>query len=330
MPRHRLEGRPRHRAKRQGFWPERRVRLDAGLTQDLATIGSAGGRTEDTRPAGRRAKESSRRRRPRNRPATVRPFSGRAKDPGAARRPGSRAVSTWREARGVGKPAPAGRPGGRAEYVRMLRGAMMTPWFAVSVGIVVATSLTLVVPHPALRFPPTKSGHCLRTDCLPQPVPAESQAPAIKQDTPLPGASHPATQDSAEAHPAVNVGYGLLPPGGRRFIAMIVIKGHEALGNWTLRFRLPGAQISKIIWGHWTREGSDGVLVSGSQQVWARSDPNEARIVIFGFGKPGWPAGCSFDGVSCVFRKLTSVTGQQTVPRLPERWRRYAASWSRE
>lgn len=237
MPRYRLEGRPRHRAKRQGFWPVRRVRFDVGLTPARAL----------TRP-------------------------------GAA----------------------------RPQYGRIVRGAMLTPWFAVSVGIVVATSLTLAAPHPALTFPPPRSGHCAHSNCSSTSVPPKGRAPAIKHVNPLPAPPLPdAQRTTANVRAAVKVNYELLPRHHDRFMAVILIRGRKSLGKWEMRFRLPGAHIESIMWARWARDGADGVVVAGSPLPWPRSGANEARLVIFGSGKPRWPTGCSFDGGGCTFRKLT-------------------------
>ncbi|MGI9007117.1 MAG: hypothetical protein ACR2FU_13150 [Streptosporangiaceae bacterium] len=183
---------------------------------------------------------------------------------------------------------------------------MLTPWFAVSVGIVVATALTLAAPHPALTFPPTRGGHCVQSGCSsPAPL-ARGRAPAIKQDSPLPAAQLPAKQrTTANVSAAVKVEYELLPRHDDQFMAVILIVGHKSLGRWSLRFSLPGAQIESIMWARWARESAGAVLVSGSPLPWPRSGANEARLVIFGSGTPGWPAGCSFDGNGCQFRKLT-------------------------
>ena len=183
---------------------------------------------------------------------------------------------------------------------------MLTPWFAVSIGIVVATTLTLAAPHPALTFPPTRSGHCAQSGCSsPAPL-ATGRAPAIKQDTPLPAAQLPARQTTANVRAAVKVEYELLPRRDDHFMAVILIEGHKSLGKWSLRFSLPGAQIESIMWARWAREGGDAVLVSGSPLPWPRSGAEEARLVIFGSGTPGWPSGCSFDGDGCAFRKLSA------------------------
>lgn len=183
---------------------------------------------------------------------------------------------------------------------------MLTPWFAVSVGIVVATSLTLAAPHPALTFPPSKSGHCAQSNCSSISVPSKGRSPAIRQVNPLPVAPLPDTQrTTADSRATVRVEYELLPRHGDKFMAVILIKGRKSLGKWSMRFRLPGAHIESIMWARWAHDGNDAVLVAGSPLPWPRSGANEARLVIFGSGTPGWPTGCSFDGGGCTFRKLT-------------------------
>lgn len=208
----------------------------------------------------------------------------------------------------------------RPEYRRIVRGAMLTPWFAVSVGIVVATALSLAAPHPALTFPPTKSGHCAQAECsAPSPL-AKGRAPAIKKDVPLPAAQLPGRQQTtANVRAAVKVEYQLLPRHDDHFIAVILIIGRKSLGKWNMRFTLPGAQIDSILWARWALQGSDRLMVSGSPLPWPRSGANEARIVVFGSGTPGWPGGCAFDGDACTFRKLTSDVVRHAGMALPGR-----------
>jgi hypothetical protein len=174
---------------------------------------------------------------------------------------------------------------------------MLTPWFAVSVGIVVAASLTLAAPHPALTFPATEPGHCLLVGCTavsPQP---SGRRPAAKHEDPLPS--------QARADSTVEVEYAEQPMHKGQFMAVIVVIGRHALKHWTLEFALPGAQVKSIWWARWHRIGADGVIVRGSPLPWPRSGANEARVVIAGLGSPGEPTGCVFDGASCTFRRLT-------------------------
>jgi hypothetical protein len=193
----------------------------------------------------------------------------------------------------------------------MLRGAILTPWFAVSVGIVIATSLTLARPHPALTFPAPKSGRCVAAGCA-SPSPSATPAapvPAIKHEVRLPSPTSDANVKAA----GIKVEYELLPKRHHaEFLAVILVQGRHRLGNWQLQFSLPGASIEHIMWARWRHDGRSGVVVSGSPLPWPRSGDNEARIVIFGTGTPGWPTGCQFDGGSCTFRALTSGTGRHS------------------
>jgi hypothetical protein len=195
---------------------------------------------------------------------------------------------------------PQRRAGSGAEYWRIVRGAMLTPWFAVSVGLVVATSLTLAAPHPALSFPVPKTGSCVLANCgvvSPQP---SGRRPAAKHEDRL--------TSRATASSAVNVEYAEQSEHNGRFLAVIVIIGRHPLKHWTLEFALPGAQIKNVWWARWSRDGAGRVIVSGSPLPWARSGANEARIVIVGLGTPSGPTGCVFDNASCTFRPLTGET----------------------
>jgi hypothetical protein len=192
---------------------------------------------------------------------------------------------------------------------------MLTPWFAVSAGIVIAASLTLARPHPALTFPPAKSGRCVHARCAsPSPAPT-GPAPAIKQEVRLPS-----------QRVRAKVEYKLLRRKRDHFVAVIVIVSHRSLNNWRLRFVMPGATIDDI-WGAtaWQPEGR-GVIVTGSPSPWQKSGDNEARIIVFGTastrstggtggtgstGRLGWPTGCEFGNLRCTFRALPWDAGHE-------------------
>jgi len=263
MPRHRAERLQRSRAKRQGIWPGRSPWIIAGKMR-------LGGTEE--RPAWpRRHASDALHARP------ARSLSGFSR---AWRRPGRRSAGT----------------GSRQEYRRIFKGAMLTPWFAVGVGIVVATSLTLAAPHPALTFPAPTTGRCAAKCGVVSRQPS-GRRPAAKHEDPLPSL--------VTAVSTVKVEYAEQPEHKGQFMAVIVIIGHHALKHWTLEFALPRAQIKSIWWARWHRSGADGVIVSGSALPWPRSGANEVRMVIAGLGTPGRPTGCVFDGASCTFRPLT-------------------------
>jgi hypothetical protein len=217
-------------------------------------------------------------------------------------------------AKWAGRPALAKGYGAKPIFWRMVWSAMLTPWFAVSAGIVIAASLALVRPHPALTFPPSRSGRCVHARCA-SPSPATTgPAPAIKQEIRLP-------PQGARA----KVEYKLLRSKHEHFVAVILIVSRRPLNNWRLRFVLPGATIDDI-WGAtaWQPEGQGGVIVTGSRSPWQKSGDNEARIIVFGTastsstsgaggatgtGRLGWPKGCEFGNQRCAFRPLPRDAG---------------------
>lgn len=190
------------------------------------------------------------------------------------------------------------------EYCRVLRGVMLTPWFAVSVGIVLAASLTLASPHAALSFPPRQDGTCTARDCGSG---GTGPQPAVDPGIRLPVSERHYVSARLSG---IGVEYQLLPRRRAGFIAVIKIDSQRPLGKWNLRFVLPGARIGSIIWAKWEPQGSAGVLVQGAPLAWPRSSADETRIVIFGTGTPGWPTDCVIDGASCSFSSLGGDPGQ--------------------
>lgn len=176
---------------------------------------------------------------------------------------------------------------------------MLTPWFAVSVGIVIAASLTLATPHAALSFPPRQAGGCAEVGCgSRQP----GGLPAINREIRL----HVSERHYVSARlSGIQVDYELLPRRHNGFIAVIRIVSRQPLGRWSLSFGLPGAHITSIMWAKWALQSSGGVLVQGSPLPWPRSSADETRIVVFGTGLPGWPTDCVIDDVGCAFMPLT-------------------------
>jgi thiamine-monophosphate kinase len=272
MPRHRPVGRPRHRAKRQGFWPARGVRSDGVRERAVPALGS---------------------------PGELMSASGQS---------WAKVHRTW------------------LNFGRMVRSAMLTPWFAVSAGIVIATSLTLARPHPALTFPPSKGGRCIQAGCAAPSTAPSDPAPAVKQGVRLP--SRPGS---------AKVEYKLLRRKRNHFVAAILIVSHSSLNNWQLRFVWRGATIDDI-WGAtaWQPQGHGGVIVTGSRSPWQNSGDNEARIIVFGTastrgtggtgiasGRLGWPTGCELGNQRCTFRALPTNAAHESGSR--ESWRHWRA-----
>ena len=186
----------------------------------------------------------------------------------------------------------------------MVRGAFLAPWFAVSLGIVMAASLSLATPGAVLSFPSAK-GPCALTGCSTAPhKPAKntSSGPtaAVNRQAPEHG---PAAEDDGSSR-QISVRYWLMTQRRGHFVAMIAIFSHRALGNWRLRFLLPGASVTSIMWGRWTIDDSGAVRVFGVPSPWPRSAPDKARIVISGTGTPSWPRRCAYNGARCEFSQL--------------------------
>lgn len=208
--------------------------------------------------------------------------------------------------------ATARRALARPDAQRVIRGAMLTPWAAVSVGIVLAASLTLATPRAVLTFPPSKAARCQASGCGPVGGSLRGALPAVKQNVKFPtvgggtGGQGPGGLAIHNARPAgpgpVRVQYALLPRNGHHFIALIVITGERPLGNWTLRFMLPGSQIKLVMFAKWTPIGQDGGMVSGSPWPSERTRVLRAKVVLMGIGSPARPGGCVFDGARCSFR----------------------------
>ena len=198
----------------------------------------------------------------------------------------------------------------------MIRGAMLTPWAAVSLGIVLAASLTLATPRAVLTFPQSRPARCQSTNCGAagsgqngSPLPTAKvgiKFPRIRTG-PVSGvaAGHSSHPLPRSARGKVQVQYALLPRYSDHFIAVIVITSRRPLGDWTLRFAIPGSQIKLVMWAKWRPLGDDGGIVSGPPWPSARSGADRTRIVIMGIGAPGLPRGCVFDGARCSFRDFS-------------------------
>src|ERR1700722_11445037 len=67
------------------------------------------------------------------------------------------------------------------EYRRVIRGSFLAPWFAVSLGLVIAASLAVLEPPAVLSFPPSKGSPCTQSGCAsPKPDPARNGALVIR------------------------------------------------------------------------------------------------------------------------------------------------------
>ncbi|HEY3905366.1 MAG TPA: hypothetical protein VGM14_15770 [Streptosporangiaceae bacterium] len=192
----------------------------------------------------------------------------------------------------------AAHPGCR----RVVRGAFLAPWFAVSLGVVIAASLSLAAPRAALSFPSAK-GQCGPAGCSRAPHKASRGAGGPTAAVNRQPTSRPAMGRGDGSGRTVLVRYRLMTQRRGEFMAMIQISGRRPLGNWRLKFALPNARIKSVMWGQWTA-GAGAITVYGTPSPWPRSAPDRVRIAITGSGTPKWPRRCVYDGVRCLFRRL--------------------------
>lgn len=214
---------------------------------------------------------------------------------------------------------------GHLEYRRAVRGAFLSPWFAVSLGIIIAASLPMAAPRAALTFPPSKAGRCAPAGCAntrhssganepSAPVrhghdQGQGQSQSQGQGQPR-GPHSPATLAlagriaSGPHERDIGLRYGLLHSDRRGFMAMIAITSRKPLGKWALRFAMPGVRIKAVMWARWAIDKSGKIVVVGDPSPWPRSAPDQARIVILGTGAPQRPGNCYFDGSPCTLAPL--------------------------
>ena len=190
-----------------------------------------------------------------------------------------------------------------AEYGHMLRNVFLAPWFAVSLGLVIAAVMTLASPHAALTFPPGAGNPCGGAGCTGGQI-VRPMLPAIG----LPASDH---RYINPRHSAIAVEYQLLSARRGTFMAVIIVSSRGALGSWDLSFQLPGAHIQSVMWAKWMPNGHSGIYIQGSPASWPRSDSNGARIVISGTGIPQRPRDCVLDRARCRFGRIGGVRGRR-------------------
>jgi hypothetical protein len=220
---------------------------------------------------------------------------------------------------GRGVPVNTGRAA-RLLDGRSARSLFVTPWFAAGMGILIAATLVLESPTDAvLSYGPISPGvpcrthGCRATGPRHEPDSLAIAKPGVRLKvarTRRSGAAggqsrRPASPaaPAAAAPGAVTVSFRVVQQGLGGFIAIITVSGSRSLGDWTLGFTIPGASIKGVGGARWRGDASgDGGVAQAQPEPWrqSRSPAKIARIVVFGTGTPGRPAGCTFDGTSCV------------------------------
>jgi len=315
MPRHRKERIPRHREQPAGQRPERRspdsassgvpeigsetaAEIDGTLEQNDTTPLLAVGSTPE--------------------PASV----------SQPRRTQARRLRSHAVATGISRP-------------RRMRGLLVTPWFAAGAGFVIAAGLALNSPHTTLTYrPDTKPcvGNCT-TGQSRGSMPASS--PGVQIKTASPAATGSASRGHGSAGrrgqalggqhggtgrpgPAgAGVGFKLLYQRSGQFGLLITVPQAQQGHGWSLRFEIPGTQITHVWGAQWQPSGHNGGVATmrggqpGPGGQGAQAAPGShgrgwrhhhgwwptdgSGILVVGHGSPGTPAGCVLNHAACHF-----------------------------
>ncbi|MGH3399278.1 MAG: hypothetical protein ACRDPO_31785 [Streptosporangiaceae bacterium] len=224
-----------------------------------------------------------------------------------------------------------------------MRGLLITPWFAAGAGFVIAAALALNSPHTVLTYRPNTEpcvGNC--TSAGPSRGSAALATPGVQIKTASPArtgaGAHARRRSSAGSghtgghrgggtgtSAGVGVGFRVLFNKYNQFSALITIPAGQTAHGWSLQFKIPGTQITRIWGAQWLPAGNDGGLATtlgregaqGSQgpdgpgpgwpgwREWQShhgSWPGHGNgFLVVGQGRPVTPVGCVLNHVACHF-----------------------------
>jgi hypothetical protein len=227
----------------------------------------------------------------------------------------------------VASPAGPTALGGANPAARAVRRLMVTPWFAVATGFVVAAGLWVYSPHAELRFPNGAVGE------VPCKKPSDCQLPSTQnRGVPASSATLPITSavKSAGRIPTSrprHLTYRVFWQSQGRFAMLISLSGKHVPRTWRLTFALPGDDIIGVDGAGWKATGSDEGTVtwpaadasgqtpgpagdgSSGTAPWAKAG---AGFVVVAAGAPIAPIDCSFNGATCKFSFAPAAAGQTT------------------
>jgi hypothetical protein len=225
--------------------------------------------------------------------------------------------------------APAGPTsvGGASPAARAVRRTLITPWFAVATGFVVAAGLWIYSPHAELRFPNGAGGEvpCKKAaDCPIAPTP-NAGVPAANATQPITGTAVKSAGKISTRRPR-RVTYRVLWQSQGKTAILISLPGRHVPHAWRLSFTLPGDVIIGVEGASWRPSSSHGGTVSwpapeapwqtlgpggGSDQSGhAPWDTAGVGFVVVATGATGTPQACSFNGAKCNFSVARPAAGQ--------------------
>jgi len=205
---------------------------------------------------------------------------------------------------------------------------MVTPTFAVGLGVVVAAvlaaNMTKTVLHFSAPFGQCAVGHCTvqhgpHGGSLASARPGQHITPGSPRTSGpstgnQPNASAPGGGDARQHgdwNQHVRISYQMTQQWSGGFADQITITGLDGPqgGNWRLAFGYPGTRIVSVQGANWqptsadagVAQGTDGQGREGPGGPGGSVSQGGAQLVVTVEGQPTQPSGCDFDGAPCSF-----------------------------
>ncbi|HYK68744.1 MAG TPA: hypothetical protein VEV45_12410 [Streptosporangiaceae bacterium] len=190
------------------------------------------------------------------------------------------------------------------------RRLLVSPWFAVGAGVVIATGAMIYTPHTNLAIDIQQCKLATCTKLSPQGA--------------QPLQAGPGSQVTAAPHkPGVLAGmtfsYLVLDRSQDEFSMQITIRARHSIGQWKLAFVIPGAKGVYVYGARWKQIGPSGGIASnyfvgtesaGYAMISAHEDGSAGgpgrdsytvQFQVRGTGVPSQPTQCSYNGTACHF-----------------------------
>jgi Cellulose binding domain len=215
---------------------------------------------------------------------------------------------------------------------------MMTPWFAASVGMVIAAAVAVDSPAALTYGPAPPGAGCSVHGCagaapgsqpglataapgVPLPVPGAQAGAQDRGAAARSGASGAAAAGSGAAGSGAagsgaagsgaagsgagyRLGYRIVRHRRAGFVATITMPGDLTKSPWNLQFGFASARIDRV-WGALWQPSGDGHGGTALGPWPSRGQPaggtGAQRLTVRAAGTPAAPSNCTLDGIRCSF-----------------------------